>query len=493
MKRHCRFTVLLLTAAVMMVSCRLATEEADPGADAEAMSAEPVARIGDYTITKGQLKERLAQEIRPQRVESALPKPPVTPETVLRKMVAEKAIMLEGRKLGYLEDEVLSASIERFRQRQFIRLLLTDYVRENIPVTASEIDQTIAADPNLSRERAEMKIQSTKAQPVLEQFYADLLEKFKVEKVRENFAKAIRIHQRLATKPVEPRGRGMFWITNKQIRNELSEEEKQIPLTRYVGGAFTLYDWFKTLGEMAPPGRPKNLNRPEGVEALLDRGLRPVIFAAEAVARGYDKHEELVANVRQREDSMVLGKARSTKYKEVEEPTDEQIRAYFDEHAAHFAQGALLKIEPVWCKDLETAQKVKELLVGGASTASANETYGLRKDLQPYNVYAGSEGLFWDDLWKAEPNAVVGPVKGFYETGIKWRVVKILEKTPPVPQPFSDNMKNQVKSALMSERRDALMAAYEAEMLKKYRHEIYTETIQDMDPLEVTPTPESGQ
>jgi len=490
MKRNCRLTVLLLAVAVMMVSCQPKTDEADPDADSEAMVSELVAKIGDYTITKDELRQRLAQEIRPQRDDSGLPKPPVTPETLLRKIVAEKAMMLEGRKLDYLDDEVLRASIERFRQRQLIRLLLTDYVQENIPVTASEIDQTLEADPNLSREQAEMKIRSTGAKPVLEQFYADLLEKFKVEKVRGNFAKAIRIHRRLATQPVEPRGRGMFWITNKQIRNELSEEEKQIALARYVGGEFTLFQWFKTLSEMAPPGRPKNLSRPEGIEGLLDRGLRPVILVAEAVARGYDKNEQFLAEVRKREDTTLLGKARSNKYKEIEQPSEEQVKAYFDEHQSHFAKSASLKIDQVWCKDLETAQKVKEMLVGGASPASANEAHGLRENQQPYNVYPTSEGLFWDDLWKAEPNEVVGPVKGFYETGIKWRVVKVIEKTPPVAQPFSDNMKNQVKSALTTGWRDAIMAAYEAELLRKYRHEIYADKIQDMDPLEVTPTPE---
>jgi len=477
---------------VMVVSCRPKTDE--PGAGSEAAVSEPVAKIGDYTITKDELKERLAQEIRPQREESGLPRSPVTPEIVLRKMVAEKAMMLEGRKLGHLDEEMLGASIERFRQSRLIGLFITDYVQENISVTAPEIDQTLEADPNLTRAQAEMKIRSTQAKPVLEQFYGELLKKFKVEKVEENFSKAIRIHQRLATRPVEPRRRGMFWITNKQIRNELSEEEKQIPLAKFVGGEFTLFEWFKTLSEMAPPGRPKNLNRPEGIEGLLDRGLRPVVLAAEAVDQGYDKNEQFLADLRKREDMTLLNKAKSDKYKQIEQPSDEEVRAFFDEHQAHFAKSASLKVELVWCKDLQAAQKVKDAMVGGASAASLNETYGLRKNLKPYNVYPTSEGLFWDDLWKAEPSTIVGPVKGFYETGVKWRVVKVLEKTPAAPQSYNtDNVKNQVKSALMTGRRDEIMARYGAELLKKYRHEIYTDKIQDIDPLEIMPPDEKGQ
>ncbi len=492
MKRNCRLSVVLLVVAlvgvtVMMASCRSETDEIAPGADS---ASQVVAKIGDYTITRGEVQERLAQRIRPQRDDSGLPKPPVTPESVLRTLVAEKAMMLEGRKLRYLDDEMLRNSVDRFRHRELIKLLLTDYVKENIPVTAEEVEQTLEADPNLTSEQAEMKIRGPKATPLVEKFYAELLKKFKVEKAKENFSKAIEIHHRLATRPVVPRPQGMFWVTNKQIRTELSEDEKKIPLARYVGGEFTLVQWFKVLSDMAPPGRPKNLNRPEGIEGLLDRGLRPVILVAEAVARGYDKNEEFLAEIRKREDSTLLGKAKSDKYKNMEQPTDEEIKAFFEAHQAKFAKPASLKIEPIWCKDKETAQAAKGLLTGGATTASVNETHGLRKDLRAYNVYPTSEGLFWDDLWKAEPNAIVGPVKGFYDTGIKWRLVKVIEKTPSVAQPYSDSVKNQVKSALMTGRREAIMARFEAEMLETYPHEIYADKIQDIDPLEVTPSDE---
>jgi len=492
MKRNGRRTVLLLILvlvgiATLLISCQ---SETDDGSVDGVAASEVVAKIGDYTITKDELKERLAQAVRPQRDDAGLPKAPVTVESLLRTLVAEKAMVIEGRKLGRLDDAILSASVNRVRQRQLIRLLLTDYVTKNVPVTASEIDQEIQTDPNLTREQAEMKVRSARATPVVEQYYADLLKKFKVEKVKENFSKAAQVHQRLATRPVEPRPRGMYWITNQQIRTELSDEERSMPLVRYVGGKFTLLQWFQTLGEMAPPGRPKNLNRPEGVEALLDRGLRPVVFEVEAVDQGYDKNEEFVAELRKYEDRVLLGKAKTDKYKEIEQPTDEEIKAFFEEHRANFAKPASVKIEPIWCPDMETAEKVKGLLADGATPASVNETHGLRKDLRAYNAYPTSEGIFWDNLWKAQPSTVVGPVKGFYEAGIKWRVVKVLEKTPSEEQPFSDGVKQQVKSAITSARRDELMSRYEADLLKKHPHEIHLDKIQDIDPLEVTPDDE---
>lgn len=499
MKTNDRPVFWLFTAAaacmvaVLLVSCRPAQDVTETDSDAGEAPTDLVAEIGDYAITKDELKQRLAQEIRPQREEYGLSREPVTPEAVLRKMVAEKAMAMEGRKLGYLEDEVQKASVERYTQKLLINLFVTDYVMENVPVTEPEIDEQLQADPNLTREQAQMKVRSAKANPMLKEFYTQLLEKFKLEKVKENFAKASKIHQRLLSRPAQPRGGNVFWITNKQIREELTPDEKSIVLARYTAGEFTLHDWFKALSSMAPPGRPKDLGRPEGVEKLLDRAIPPVIWAAEAVDRGYDKNEELLEKVRAREDMQLLGKVRSEKYKEVAEPSDEEIQDYFEAHQEQFANPASLKVEQVWCADRPTAEKAREMFADGASLESVNAAHGLLEQSRPHNVYPASEGLFWDDLWAAEPNDVVGPLKGFYQTGIKWRVARVLEKTPPVPRPYSDALKNQVKSALMTSRRQDIMALYEAQLLENYPHDIYADRIEDMDPLEVTPPEEPAR
>lgn len=497
MKRDARRMVrwlIVMVAAVMMAalpSCRPAEKPAASGADGDA--AIVVAKIGDVTITKAELTERLAQEVRPQRYDYDPTRPPATPEGVLQRMLAEKAIALEARQQGVLEDDTVRSSVDRFRTRQLISSFVNDYVMENVPVSESEIKQAVSEDPNLSSEQAEMKVRSAKVRPVLDAFYQQLLEKFKVEKVTENFQQVSRIYQRLKMQPKEPRKQTVFWITNKQIHDELTDEEKQIVLARYTGGQVTLLDWFKTLSDIAPPGRPKNLRTSEGVDQLLDRTLQPVIWMAEAVARGYDKNEQFLEQLRAREDMFLLGKVRSDKYKQVEKPSDEEVKAFFEANPERFAKNASLKVEQIWCADRKTAEQARQMLADGASGESVNEAHGLRESAKAYNIFPSSEGVFWDELWKAEPNDVVGPVKGFSDTGIQWRVVKVLEKTPAEASPYSDTVANQAQSALMSQKREAIMAAYEAELLAKYPHEVYADKIKDIDPLAVTPVEEEGR
>ena len=91
-----------------------------------------VARIGDDTILRKDLEERLVREIRPREEEYAPQSNPVTAEAVLRAMLAEKAMSLEGRKLGYLKDESIRPGLEEFEQQ----LLAQNAAGSRVPGTA---------------------------------------------------------------------------------------------------------------------------------------------------------------------------------------------------------------------------------------------------------------------------------------------------------------------------------------------------------------------
>ena len=93
--------------------------------------------------------------------------------------------------------------------------------------------------------------------------------------------------------------------------------------------------------------------------------------------------------------------------------------------------------------------------------------------------------MFWKDLWKAEPNEIIGPIKGFNNRQIKWRIVKILEKNPGEIKEYSDDMNTRIKNIIMNERREAIIDEYGRRLLKKYPYEIYTNRIKNIDPLDI--------
>jgi hypothetical protein len=471
--------VTLMVAGVLAcLSCSRAPE-APPGAAGQ--SPDTVARIGEYAITRAELEERLVQEIRPREEEYSPVNRPVTAETVLRQMLAEKAMSLEGRRLGYLQDEQIQPAIQQEEHRRLVGLLRDNCLRERLPDPNARAEQARQADPKLTLDQARVLVQ----RQVLEQFGNELIAKLQLKKLEENFMQAALIHQRLLLRPVEPRGPNEYWIKNSQVRNELSDKEKNLVLATYTGGQFTLKDWFQVVCNIAPPRRPGDLNTPAGVGRLLEGALWTPILVAEAKARGYDKDEKLRRELRQIEDLRLLYKVQEERTKGVVEPPAEQVKAYFEKNQERFAQAATLKISQIWCASREAAQKARAEVDGGADFETVRKAQSLQKEETPHIVSAIGEGLFWDELWKGEPNQVLGPVRGFYGSGVKWRVVKILEKTPPKAQPFTEQLANSVKWALMDEQRQQLLENCRTELLKKYPPEIFRDRIKDLDPLEV--------
>jgi hypothetical protein len=443
-----------------------------------------VAEIGDFLITKPELEKRVMMELRPQDYDNFSEEAePVDVKTALLKMIAEKAMVIEARTKDYLEEEMTHAAVKRFSERQLVNLLAQKHVQGKMTVTDAEIEQKMKADPKLDKIKAKQMLERAKGIEVLGLYYSQIYTKSGVKKLSENFPKLIEIHQRLLYRPKQPRKVG--FIRTSQVRDELTPEEKNLALAEYKNGKVTVKDWLDTLCNIVPPRRPKGLNTPEAVEKLLESALRMPLMVSEAESFGLDKDKDLLKQVREYEDRILLGKARSEAQKETEEPTTEQMIAYFSEHKEAFGKSKNLRIHPIWCEDLKTAGKAKAELDSGKDFESVRQKYSLEKEGKPFTTSPSSEGLFWKDLWAGDPNDIVGPLKGFYRAGVKWRIIKILEKNAAEVKEYSSDMQQRIKSRMMSEQRKALLAKYSEEVLGKYPYQIYADRIKDIDVLDV--------
>jgi hypothetical protein len=442
-----------------------------------------VAKIGDYVITREELQQKMMMELRPYDEQYNLIAAPPDARVVLMKMLAEKAMVMEGRRQDYLnKDPVIRDAVKQFKDRNLATLLLHTQLQSKLVVTESEIQEKIKADPNLAPARAKTMLERAKADKVFEQYYSDIYAKFHVKKSSDNLAKAAQIHQRLLSSPKTPRKTG--WISNSQIDTDLTPEEKDMVLATYDYGKLTLKDWFGALLEMAPPRRPADLSTPQGVERLLDAALQIPLFVCEAGLLGLEKDESFVKQVKKWEDSHLLNKVRAETVKDINEPTTEQIVEYFNKNKEVFVNRTL-KLDQIWCQDLKTAQQVKAELDSGKDFESVRGLYSLEKKGGSFVAYPGSEGIFFQDLWKGEPNQLIGPIKGFYSNTVRWRIVKILEKNPGKVKEYSSDMKDNIKWKMVGERQNALLEKYGKELLEKYPYEIYADRIADIDPLNI--------
>lgn len=482
---------VLLLAAVICYLCSagaFASSGEQSNSQSVASPAEKestvVARIAYYTITRGELEQRMMTELYPYdydyNPESA---GPVDSRTVLLKMLAEKAMIMEARSQGYLDDETVSASIKRFADRKLVNLLLQKHIEGKINVTEDEIKQRIQVDPKLDEARAKAILENAKANILLDQYYRQIYTRSDVKKLSQNYPRVVEIHDRLLLNPKQTRNAN--FIRTSQIKDELSEQERNMVLAQYNSGKVTLQDWFVALCDIVPPRRPRDLNTTNGVEQLLERALRMPLMVSEAKSLGLDRDKDFVKQVKDYEDRRLLGEAQGTKRKELKEPTTEQIIAYFAGHKESFGTSKSLKIDLIWCQDLKAAKEAKAALESGRDFEEVRQQYSLDKQGKAFTTSPGGEGLFWEDLWAGDPNQIIGPVKGFYKQGISWRIVKILEKIPGKEQQYSTNMEQQVKNRMMSEQYQGLVDLYGKELLKKYPYQIFPDSIKDIDPLNI--------
>ena len=446
--------------------------------------ANIVALISDYVITKDELEKELMKELQPYDYGGYSPKSePPDANTVLMRMVAEKAMMMEGRKNGVLETEMIFNAVKGFREKQLVNRLMQEQVAGRLTVSQAQIAEKMKADPKLDRTKAEQALKRAKANTIMSTYYAELYEKSSVKKATANFAKAAQIHQRLLLRPIAERN--VQFIRNSQIKNELTEAEKNILMATFNGGKVTLKDWFETIGEIAPPYRPRDLNTEAGVDRLLERALRTPVLVAEAIRLRLNENEALKKQVREYEDRNLLGDSKQRVGKQTPEPNAVQIKAYFDENKDEFRQGKKLKVDRIWCLNLKSAQRARAELDEGKDFPSVKQAHSLDKESKIADIYPNIEAYFWPELWKGEPNSVVGPVKGIYRNEFKWRLVKILEKHPGTIPEFSEKSAERVKRTIQSKERLATMERYRKQLLKKYTHKIYADRIKDINPLDI--------
>ncbi|MEN6336762.1 MAG: peptidylprolyl isomerase [Phycisphaerales bacterium] len=490
MNRTCFFAAGLRAALAVCVAgfagaASAAQSAAAPAADPNAQAQVIVARIGEFEITKDELTQRILQEIRPHEEEFYQEAPAVTAESVLHKILGEKATSMEGRRLGLDQDDQIRRAVSQLEQARIVTKLLETDLGPKLKVEEADVNQVLKSRPTLTREQAKMVALQTQVNQLREKYYAEVAAKRKVTKVTENLAKAAEIHQRLLTQPRQPRAATQYWILNSQLKTDLSDEERALVLATFDGGQYTLKDLLQLLCDFPPPRRPQDLGTPQGIEKLLEMALHGPVLSAEAKSRGYDKDPKLQSELRKLENDRILYKAQEEKLKDVPEPTAEQVKAYFDQDPSRFATNPVLKVDQIWCPDKEAAQKVRSQIDQGADFDAIRKDYSLQKDVSSYSLSPGSEGMFWAGLAKAEPNQVLGPLPGFFGNGVKWRVIKVRETIPAKSQAYSEQIAGSAKWMLFGGQRRQILAQMEKGLLEKYPYEVFSDRIEDLDPLEI--------
>ena len=450
-----------------------------------------VARIAEYTFAKEELQTKLLTQLRARPEEAMNEDGTINPQPTLRQMIAEKAMIIDAREKNMLDDPLTKSRSREKKEGWLANLLLEAELAPKLSVSEAEVDEKIKTDPKLTRTQARRMLANEKIRKLREEYYQQLQKKLNVQKVTDNLTTAARIYRRLIIESRETQR--LVFVRRDQIE-ALPPKEQNLTLAKFQNGQVTLEYLLWALHRIGPNSRPRDLHTPNGIEKFLDRIMPLAVYVAEAKLQGFDKGEKYLKLVKDFEDTELYRKARNAKVRAVKKPAEDELRPYFDANKDKFKKPDSLKIDQIWCDDLTTAQQVKLQLTSGRDFQQVKQKFSLAKSEKALTTSPNREGIFFDELWRAEPDDIVGPMKGFFaqrtargrpQWQAKWRLVKVLAKTPGKQQDYSDRMKETVSDRIRSERREAALNNYYDQLLKKYPYQIYHDRLKDIDPLNI--------
>ena len=447
----------------------------------------PVVVVGDSVVKGGEFRQRVLMAMAPSREDMVPNLEPVDLVEVARTLAAEKVMVLEAREKGTLNDFNLAREIARFRRNLLVNNLVQSVLKDkDLSVPEEEIDQAMQKSATAERPYVEARLKNLKVQQIMQDYLRQLTEQLHVRKHPETFARVAAANRRLLEHPKMERPKNTPWIQLAQIQTELDPNEANLVLVEYDGGRFTAMDWFLALHEVVPVRRPANLSMPDGVEQFLDNALQRPLMVTQACNVGLDKDEKFLAQIHDREDRLLLSYTQSTMARQVPEPNDREVEAFFERIKDRVHPGQFMTVETLWYLDRQAVDQAKQSLEQGTAFEELQTQADLtpkQKEAQPISV--AGEGGFWPPLWAAEPNGVVGPLLGFKDQGLSWRLVKVVEKTEGRTPTLDGNFKNRLKSALKAQRIKEALAKRQRELLDKYPHRIYEDRLTFFDPRNV--------
>jgi len=488
MTRHSSMQILMIIALVCVLGMNggCAKQDEAPGTQAvQSLPDEtPVAQVGDQVITGAQLRQRYVREIGPSRGTLLPDKKATTLAEVAELLVREKVMALDARAQGLLDDPDISWNLEKTRRSILINAFVEKVVRPEVKVTDEQIDAQLAKSPKMTREQTEGKLLNDLIKANLNTRIKGLLETMHLEKNKSHIATAALLYAKLLRKPEMARSKNMSWVLKGQMLTEITPEQAALELVKFDGGAVTFLDLLKTIHGMVPVKRPKNLVTSEGIEAMVDASLGGALLATHIESLGLQKDPKTAQEIREREDQRLMGLAMGRKTKPIKQPSKDEIQARLNEIKEQLTPEHGVKIKTIWCEDRDTAEKAKLALGQGLMFDQVIEEMSLDpKNTRIGHATASSETVFWGQIWRTEPNQVVGPLQGFYRGDLKWRVVSVLEKVPGSDVSLDRRVEESIQSEIYAQRKKAILKPYQDELLQKYDHNIFEFRLSAFNPL----------
>jgi len=251
--------------------------------------------------------------------------------------------------------------------------------------------------------------------------------------------------------------------------DSFSDEDKAIVLAKWDEGKVTLNDLFLFYYGKRFNYLLRALGNVEQLKRETDNVAFQDIIIYEARRMGIDKDPEVKSRLDEARRRQLAIMAYQKAVTEKANPSDADIRKYYEEHTKEFTQPAQIEIWEIYLKDKKTADKVARLAKAGRNFERLAVKYSkdaMTKKKKGYIGYRARNrrGAVSQKAFEVGENKVAGPVK--YRNG--WVVLKTGKKKPEVVRSFEKSYqqaKTRARNAMIKSLRDK----WEKELREKYQ------------------------
>ncbi len=250
---------------------------------------------------------------------------------------------------------------------------------------------------------------------------------------------------------------------------------EKIVLATVDGFEITREDMLQIITNMPNEARMQ-VSTAEGRKALLDEMIAGELMYKKAIADGLDKDEKYIKLVNEAKKS-ILEQYAITKLLSTIKVTDEEMKAYYEEHKNEFTKGESVSAKHILTKELEEIEQVKKEIEEGLSFEDAAKKHSTC----PSKERGGDLGSFsrgqmvkeFEDVaFASEIGEISEPVK----TQFGYHLIMVSEKTEASIREYEE-VKSGIEQTLLMEKQRTVYYENNKKLKEGHDIQIFEETL----------------
>jgi len=243
----------------------------------------------------------------------------------------------------------------------------------------------------------------------------------------------------------------------QQVKAEdYTDDEKNIELAKWKGGRLLFKDFMDAYQNHFDALRRRIVDKNSFQKDVENRAFSELI-TKDAERMGLLNEKDIKLELKEFSDQNLVSAVEKREITDKAQPTDEDIKKYYEEHKDEYKNPAEIELWEVYLKNESTAKKIAEWAKSGKNFEALAAKYSEDEAGKKKKGYQGFKaekryGVVSQEAFKAGANKIVGPIK----KGIGWSVIKtgaIKAETQKTFEDASSQVKSKVRTTKLGDRR----------------------------------------